>query len=67
MPYKEVIKLLAHLSYIIDTIHYVVYSNMAISSVHDKVDGYEVDQNPMVSRILHKQLPQPRYSETWER
>ena len=42
----------------------------AISSVHEKVDGYEVGQHPMVSRILkgifHIRPPQPRYSETWD-
>ena len=42
----------------------------AISSVHEKVDGYEVGQHPIVSRILkgifHERPPQPRYSETWD-
>jgi len=42
----------------------------AISSVHEKVDGYEVGQHPLVSRLLkgvfHQRPPQPRYSETWD-
>ena len=42
----------------------------AISSVHDKVDGYDVGQHPLVSRLLkgafHQQPPQPRYTQTWD-
>ena len=42
----------------------------AISSVHDKVDGYEVGQHPLVTRLLkgvfHERPPQPRYSRTWD-
>ena len=42
----------------------------AISSVHEKVDGYEVGQHPLESRLLkgvfHQRPPQPRYSETWD-
>ena len=42
----------------------------AISSVHEKVDGYEVGQHPMVLRlpkgIFHERPPQPRYSEMWD-
>ena len=41
----------------------------AVSSVHEKVDGYEVGQHPLVSRtikgIFHERPLQPRYSETW--
>ena len=41
----------------------------AISSVHDKADGYEVGQHPLVTRLLkgayHQRPPQPRYSYTW--
>ena len=37
----------------------------AISSVYERVDGYEVDQHPFISRtisgIFHKRSPQPRY------
>ena len=40
----------------------------AISSVHEKADGYEVAQHPPVSRLLKgvfcERPPQPRYSET---
>ena len=42
----------------------------AISSVHEKIDGYEVGQHLMMSRLLkgifHERPPQPRYSETWD-
>ena len=42
----------------------------AISSVHEKVDGYEVGQHPLVTRLIkgafHERPPQPRYSETWD-
>ena len=42
----------------------------AISSMHEKVDGYEVGQHPLVSTLLkgvfHQRPPQPRYSETWD-
>ena len=38
--------------------------------MHEKVDGYEVGQHTMVSRILkgifHERPPQPRYSEMWD-
>ena len=42
----------------------------AISSMHEKVDGYEVGQHPLVARLLkgafHQRPPQPRYTATWE-
>jgi hypothetical protein len=42
----------------------------AISSVHDKIDGYDIGQHPLVSRLLkgvfHQQPPQPRYTQTWD-
>ena len=42
----------------------------AISSVHEKVDGYEVGQHPLVTRLIkgafHERPPQPRYSATWD-
>ena len=42
----------------------------AISSVHEKIDGYEIGQHPLVARtlkgIFHERPPQPRYSETWD-
>ena len=42
----------------------------AISSVHDKIDGYDVGQHPMVTRLLkgafHQRPPQPRYAQTWD-
>ena len=42
----------------------------AISSVHEKVDGYEVGKHPLVTRLIkgafHERPPQPRYSGTWD-
>ena len=41
----------------------------AISSVHEKVDGYNVGQHPLISRLLkgifHDRPPLPRYTSTW--
>jgi len=41
----------------------------AISSVHEKVDGHNVGQYPLVSRLLkgifHDRPPLPRYTNTW--
>ena len=42
----------------------------AISSVHERVDGYEVGQHPIVTRLIkgafHERPPQPRYTTTWD-
>ena len=42
----------------------------AISSVHERVDGYEVGQHPLVTRLIkgvfHERPPQPRYTVTWD-
>ena len=42
----------------------------AISSVHEKIDGYSVGQHPMVTRLLkgvfHNIPPLPRYTSTWK-
>ena len=42
----------------------------AISSVHERVDGYDVGQHPLVARLLkgafNDRPPLPRYSSTWE-
>ena len=42
----------------------------AISSIHEKVDGYEVGQHPLVTRLIkgafHERPPQPRYTTTWD-
>ena len=42
----------------------------AISSVHEKVDGVEIGQHPLVSRLLkgafNSRPPQPRYDATWD-
>ena len=41
----------------------------AISSVHEKIDGYDVGQHPMVTRLIkgafQERPPQPCYTETW--
>ena len=41
----------------------------AISSVHEKLEGYNVGQHPLVTRLLkgifHDRPPLPRYSDTW--
>ena len=41
----------------------------AISSVHEKRDGYDVGQHPLVTRLLkgvfNDRPPLPRYSSTW--
>ena len=68
-PIGEVVNFLAHLFE-----HGYQYRSInsyrsAISSVHEKVDGCEVGQHPLVARILkgifHERPPQPRYSEAW--
>ena len=42
----------------------------AISSVHERVDGYEVGQHPLVTRLIkgafHERPPQPSYTTTWD-
>ena len=42
----------------------------AISSVHERVDGFEVGQHPLVTRLIkgafHERPPQPKYAATWD-
>ena len=42
----------------------------AISSVHERVEGYEVGQHPLISRVMkgafHLRPPQPRYEAAWD-
>ena len=42
----------------------------AISSVHEKVDGYEVGQHPLVSRLMkgafNQHPPKLQYEVTWD-
>ena len=68
-PIGEVINFLAHFFEQCYQYRSINLYHSAISSMHEKVDSYEVGQHPMVSRILkgifHKRPPQPRYSETW--
>ena len=66
----EVINFLAHLFHQGYQYHCLNSYRSAISSVHEKVDGYEVGQHPLVTRLIkgafHERPPQPRYSETWD-
>ena len=70
-PIGEVIKFLTHLYEQGYQYRSINTYRSAISSMHEKVDGYEVGQHPMVSRLLkgifHERPPQPRYSETWDK
>ena len=67
---SEVVNFLAHLY----KEGYQYYSlnpyRSAISSVHERVDGYEVGQHPLVSRVMkgafNLRPPQPRYEATWD-
>ena len=69
-PIEEVINFLAHLFEQGYQYRSISAYHSAISSVHEKVDAYEVGQHPMVSRVIkgifHERPPQPRYSETWD-
>ena len=46
------------------------YYRSAISSVHERMDGYEVGQHPLVSRVMkgafNLRPPQPCYESTWD-
>ena len=68
-PIGEVVNFLAHLFEQGYQYRSINSYRSAISSAHEKVDGYEVGQHPLVSRtikgIFHERLPRPRYSETW--
>ena len=41
----------------------------AISSVYEKIDGYNIGQHPLVTRLIkgffHVRPPLPRYTQTW--
>ena len=41
----------------------------AISSVHEKIDGHNIGQHPLVTRLIkgvfHVRPPLPRYTQTW--
>ncbi len=69
-PVGEVVHLLAHLfkgGYMYRSLN--AYRSV-ISSVHEKVDRYEVGQHPLVSRVLkgafNQRPPEPRYKATWD-
>ena len=42
----------------------------AISSVHERIDGYEVGRHPLVTRRIkgafHERPPQPKYTTKWD-
>ena len=51
-PISEVVNLLAHMFEEGYQYHSLNAYRSAISSVHEKADGYEVGQHPLVSRLL---------------
>lgn len=68
-PVGEVVNFLAHLfkeGYKYRSLN--AYQS-AISSVHEKADGYDIGQHPLVSRLLkgafNQRPPKPRYEATW--
>ena len=69
-PINEVINFLAYLFKEGYQYHSLNAYRSAISSVHDRVDGYEIGQHPLVSRLLkgvfNSRPPQPRYEATWD-
>ena len=46
-----------------------MYTDLPISSIHPKIDGYEVGSHPLVCRLLkgvfNKRPPLPKYRSTW--
>ena len=69
-PVSEVVNFLAHLykdGYQYRSLN--AYCS-AISSMHERVDRYEVGQHPLVSRVMRGAFnlrpPQPRYEATWD-
>ena len=69
-PIGEVVNFLAHLYKEGYQYRSLNSYRSAISSVHEKVDGYEVGQHPLISRVLkgafNLRPPQPRYETTWD-
>ena len=69
-PISEVVNFLAHLFKEGYQYRSLNAYRSAISSVHEKADGYEVGQHPLVSRLLkgvfNQQPPKPRYEVTWD-
>ena len=69
-PISEVVNFLAHLFKEGYQYRSLNAYRLAISSVHEKADGYEVGQHPLVSRLLkgvfNQRPPKPRYEVTWD-
>ena len=69
-PVSEVVNFLAHLYNEGYQYRSLNAYRSAISSVHERVDGYEVGQHPLVSRVMkgafNLRPPQPRYEATWD-
>ena len=69
-PISEVVNFLAHLFKEGYQYRSLNAYRSAISSVHKRVDGYEVGQHPLISRVMkgafHLRPPQPRYDTTWD-
>ena len=68
-PVTEVANFLAHLFTQGYSYNSLNSYRSAISSVHEKRDGYDVGQHPLVTRLLkgvfNDRPPLPRYSSTW--
>jgi hypothetical protein len=68
-PISEVVNCLAHLFKEGYQYRSLNAYRSAISSVHERVDGYEVGQHPLVSRVMkgafNLRPPQPRHESTW--
>ena len=68
-PVTEVANFLAHLFTQGYSYNSLNSYRSAISSVHEKRDGYNVGQHPLVTRLLkgvfNDRPPLPRYSSTW--
>ena len=68
-PIKEVVNFLASLYKIGYQYQSLNAYHSAISSVHDRVDGFSVGQHPLVlrlmKRVFNEQSPLPCYTCTW--
>ena len=69
-PISEVVNFLAHMFKEGYQYRSLNAYRSAISSVHEKADGYKVGQHPLVSRLLkgvfNQRPPKPHYEVTWD-
>ena len=69
-PISQVVNFLAHLFKEGYQYRSLNAYHSAISSVHEKVDGYEVGQHPLVSRLMkgafNQHPPKLQYAVTWD-